>query len=208
MKAKSAGFTLIELMVVLMLAAILLGLAAPSFSQFTRNARMSSSANGLLTAIHSARTEAIKRRTPVTVCASANPTANSPTCDEDGDFSGWIVFVDDDGDPDTASGDEGNGTFESDSNEILLRTSAAPPDGITVLPSTVYIQFGANGFQRRDEDAAPTDISIRMCDSRGSRSIGSSGSAARLVEVSRTGRPQVSRDETAIKALGGCPADD
>jgi type IV fimbrial biogenesis protein FimT len=213
MRTKNVGFTLIEIMVALVLAAILLGIATPSFSEFVRNARIASAANGVLAAMHAARTEAIKRRAPVTVCASGNPTSDSPTCDADGDFSGWLLFVDDDGDPDplASTGKEGNGSFEPDKGEILLRTSGRPQEGLDVLPSTVYVQFGANGFQRRDMDAAPDDVDILICDSRGSRSIGSSGTAARLLQVTRTGRPQITRDETAVKAaiatLGKCPAD-
>ncbi len=40
-----------------------------------------------------ARTEAIKRQRTVVVCASANPTAASPTCSY-GAFRGWVVFQD------------------------------------------------------------------------------------------------------------------
>jgi len=214
MRTTNAGFTLIEIMVALVLAAILLGIATPSFSEFVRNARIASAANGVLAAMHAARTEAIKRRVPVTVCASSNPTSDSPTCDPDGDFSGWILFVDDDGDPVDSSGKEGNGKFEpgeGTGDEILLRTSDRPQEGLDVLPSTGYVQFGANGFQRRDMDAAPNDVDILICDSRGSRSLGSSGTAARLLQVTRTGRPQITRDETTVKAaiatLGKCPAD-
>lgn len=214
MQAKNDGFTLIEIMVALVLAAILLGIAAPSFTEFTRNARIASAANGVLAAMHAARTEAIKRRVPVTVCASNNPTSDSPTCAADGDFSGWLLFVDDDGDPVASSGKEGNGKFEPGTgtgDETLLRTSGRPQDGLDVLTSTVYVQFGANGFQRRDMDAAPNDVNILICDSRGSRSLGSSGTASRLLQVTRTGRPQITRDETTVKAaiaaLGKCPAD-
>lgn len=210
MKARAAGFTLVELMITIVLVAILLGIAAPSFAEFTRNARITAAANDLLAALHLARTEAIKRRASVTVCASSNPTAANPSCDAGGSFNGWIVFVDDDADPDTTSGKEGNAAFDPGAgtgDEVLLRTSGRPHDGISVVPSTTYVQFGANGFQRRAGGAAPTEINVRICDSRGSKSLGSSGSAARLLSVSRPGRPQVSRDVAAIKALGGCPAD-
>jgi type IV fimbrial biogenesis protein FimT len=204
---RQGGFTLIELMVALALAAILLAIGAPSFSEFIRNARIASASNDLLAGIHVARTEAIKRRVPVTLCASSNPTADEPTCDSDGDFSGWILFLDDDADPDVSSGKEGNGTYEPDSGEELLRVSSQPHDSLEVTPSTVYVQFGANGFQRRDTGAAPSDINIVICDSRGSDAVGSSGSAARLLEVSRTGRPRITRDVATIQTLGGCPAD-
>ena len=70
MKAKSAGFTLLEIMLVIALLAILLGLGAPSFTEFMRNSRITGKANDLLAGLNLARTEAIKRHVPVTVCAT------------------------------------------------------------------------------------------------------------------------------------------
>jgi type IV fimbrial biogenesis protein FimT len=179
MKAKSAGFTLLEIMLVIALLAVLLGLAAPSFSDFVRNSRMTSKANDLLAALNLARTEAIKR------------------CDADADFSQWIVFVDDDGDPDDAVVDEGNGTFETDSDEILLLRSSDSIATITTLPSEDvegYVQFGQDGFQRRDGGAAPTDLAVLMCDDRGNNAVsGADISAARAMFITRTGRAEVSR---------------
>ena len=57
----SKGFTLIELMVVIAIAGILVSLAAPSFTNLTKNSRMRSEANALIGAFAFARTEAIKR---------------------------------------------------------------------------------------------------------------------------------------------------
>jgi type IV fimbrial biogenesis protein FimT len=197
MKAKSAGFTLLEIMLVIALLAVLLGLAAPSFSDFVRNSRMTSKANDLLAALNLARTEAIKRHVPVTVCATADAAAVAPECDADADFSQWIVFVDDDGDPDDAVVDEGNGTFETDSDEILLLRSSDSIATITTLPSEDvegYVQFGQDGFQRRDGGAAPTDLAVLMCDDRGNNAVsGADISAARAMFITRTGRAEVSR---------------
>ena len=205
MKAKSAGFTLLEIMLVIALLAILLGLAAPSFSDFVRNSRITGKANDLLAALNLARTEAIKRHVPVTVCATDDATAVAPECDADADFSQWIVFVDDDGNPVAASGDEGNGTFEPDSDEILLRRSSESIESITTLPSedvAGYVQFGQDGFQRRDGGAAPTDLAVLMCDDRGNKAIsGSDISAARAMFITRTGRAEVSRSLERITGL-------
>ena len=44
----SKGFTLIELMVVIAIAGILVSLAAPSFTNLTKNSRMRSEANALI----------------------------------------------------------------------------------------------------------------------------------------------------------------
>ena len=208
MKAKQSGFTLIELMVTIVLLAVLLGIGAPSFAEFIRNSRITSTANDLLAALHLARTEAIKRRAPVTVCGTSDAQAEEPECDTES-FAEWLVFVDDDGDMDVPSGDEGNGTFEPDSDEILLRRSAPARDGISSYPNEAvggYIQFGIDGFQRRDGGTAPTDLDIRFChDSKENVIVsGTDDSAARAVLVSRTGRPEVSRSYSRIDALGGC----
>lgn len=59
------GFTLVELMVVLAIVAISATLAAPSFSQMIANYRVRGAADGILGALNFARTEALRRNTPV-----------------------------------------------------------------------------------------------------------------------------------------------
>ncbi len=77
-----SGFTIIELMVTLAVAAILVALAAPSFRDMVANNRLSGSATELLGSLNLARGEAIKRNGLVTV------TATSGTTDWSG---GWTV---------------------------------------------------------------------------------------------------------------------
>ena len=91
MKAKSAGFTLLEIMIVVALVAVLIGISAPSIGEFIRNSRITGKANDLLAGLNVARTEAIKRHVPVTVCATNDALATTPACDADADFSQWIV---------------------------------------------------------------------------------------------------------------------
>ena len=210
MKAKSSGFTLLEIMIVIALLAVLVGIGAPSMGEFIRNSRITGKANDLLAGLNVARTEAIKRHVPVSVCAVADASLDTPECDDTEDFSQWIAFVDDDGVPDDAVVDEGNGTFEPDSDEVLLVRSSGTVESISTLPSEDvegYVQFGLDGFQRRDGGAAPTDLSILMCDDRGNKPIsGASISAARALFISRTGRAEVSRSVSRIDALQeNCP---
>jgi len=87
----NTGFTLIELMIVLSIAAILASIAAPSFQWIMSRTRLSTQANDLITALSLARSEAVKRGVRVTVCKSSSGTG----CTTGGDFQqGWIVFVD------------------------------------------------------------------------------------------------------------------
>lgn len=95
MNTKHTGFTLIELMVVLSIAAILASLAVPSFRSVIQNNRLATQANELTGTMNFARSEAIKQGRSVTVCVSADQaTCTGGTAWE----RGWIAFVDINGD--------------------------------------------------------------------------------------------------------------
>ncbi len=63
------GFTLIELMVTLAVAAIMMTMAVPSFTSMTKNNRLTTQTNQLVTALNLARSEAINRRATIDVIA-------------------------------------------------------------------------------------------------------------------------------------------
>ncbi|MDD2162199.1 GspH/FimT family pseudopilin [Pseudomonas sp. MIL19] len=81
------GFTLVELMIVLAVLAVLLGIAAPSMSQFTFSGKLRSYSNEVVASAVLARSEAIKRNQVVTLCVSSNGTS----CAAGSWESGWIV---------------------------------------------------------------------------------------------------------------------
>jgi type IV fimbrial biogenesis protein FimT len=86
-----AGFTLVELMIVMAVVAILLSLAAPAFSGMVSSVRLSSASNSLFSSLLLARSEAIKRNSRAVLCKSAN----GDTCVSTGGWEqGWIVFHD------------------------------------------------------------------------------------------------------------------
>ena len=91
MKPNSRGFTLIELMITITVAAILLGVGIPTFREFTRNNAVTAAHNDLVTSFGYARSEALRRSRPVSVCASAD----GATCGDAADWTtGWIAFTD------------------------------------------------------------------------------------------------------------------
>jgi type IV fimbrial biogenesis protein FimT len=197
--SKAAGFTLYELMLVLAIAGVMFALAIPSMRDFMWNSRMTSAANDLLTAVHRARSESVKRHTQTILCFSADSEAEEPECDGDG-TQGWVVFADTDADGAADAGEEVLLRHGPLSDTIELKSK---PDG-----NAGYIAFNAAGFARNI--ALGTDLAgVVMCDQRGNvATTGPGYSAARGVLISPTGRPQVTRVVDTIQSdanLGGCP---
>ncbi len=70
-----SGFTIIELLVAMAVAAVLLGLALPAFDTFIEQRNMASRVNAFVSAVNLARSEAVNRGAPVSVQA-VNSGAN------------------------------------------------------------------------------------------------------------------------------------
>jgi prepilin-type N-terminal cleavage/methylation domain-containing protein len=85
-----AGFTLNELMFVLAIAGVIFALAIPNMRDFMWNSRMTGAANDLLTAVHRARTESVKRHGQTILCFTADSEVATPACDGDGS-QGWVA---------------------------------------------------------------------------------------------------------------------
>jgi|JRYD01.1.fsa_nt_gb type IV fimbrial biogenesis protein FimT len=186
------GFTLLELMIVLALAAVILAIGAPTFAEFRRNGRLTADANDFLTAVQVARTEAVKQQRTVSLCASGDPQSTAPACSGGADFSGWLVFADPDGNCAAASAadiERTGGRAVADRGRI-----ASVADG-------TCLSFGANGFLL---DAPPsTARHVVFCDERGyALQGGTNQSAARGVEVARTGRGEIVREPARLSAWG------
>lgn len=98
---RSSGFSLLELLVVMAIAAILVGAAIPSYRQFMLSTQRSEASTSLYGALLHARSEAIKRNRTVIVCRrDFYDNSDPPPCDEDADGTwdeGWITFVPADG---------------------------------------------------------------------------------------------------------------
>lgn len=76
---KTRGFTLVELMITIAVAAILAMIAVPSFRHLMLTNRLDTSANALVNAINLARLDAIKLNATTQFCGSTSGTNNSDT---------------------------------------------------------------------------------------------------------------------------------
>lgn len=186
MNTRPRGFSLLELMTVLVIAGVLLGIGVPAMGDFWRNARITGAANDVMVALHMARSEAIKRRQPVTLCTSAAPQVNDPTCAASAQLLGWIAFVDT------------NQSGQRDAGEVLLLQHEPLPGAVTARASAnpLRITYLDNGFALNANAAQ-----LVLCDDRGNRASSGQLSSARGILISATGRAGVSRDPAEIQAL-------
>ena len=73
-RCRACGFTLVELMVTIAVAAILLMIAVPSFQHLILSNRLTTSANALVDAINTARMDAIKLNATTQFCGNTTAT--------------------------------------------------------------------------------------------------------------------------------------
>lgn len=90
---KSRGFTLVELLITIAVAAILLSIAYPSFTTVIRNNRLATTNNELLASVSLARMEAMRSRLGGGIC-TANEDATGCADSAEWGSNGWLVWVD------------------------------------------------------------------------------------------------------------------
>lgn len=167
---RTKGFTLLELMITVGVAAILLSVGVPSFRGVIMDNRMVRDSNHFLASINLARSAAVRFQRDATICTTADISVAVPTCSAATDWSnGWIVWVDKDRDG------------ASDANEIL--TVQPPINDSTAFSATTATRFT---FDARGFGTSPADT-LTMCDTR-------TGETGRSIKVNTVGRTNVSRE--------------
>ncbi len=87
------GYSMVELLTTVAVAAVLLSVSVPSMTSLVRSNRIVSDTNEFVATINLARAEALTNVLQVTVCKSRNQVS----CDASASWhDGWIVFVDND----------------------------------------------------------------------------------------------------------------
>lgn len=105
--ARARGFTIVELMLVVAILAVLAALAAPSFTPVVERWRVRQTVEGLLSTLHYARSEAIRRAGGVFIEKLPQNTNGCALAGGDDDWGcGWVVFVDANGNRHWDAGEE------------------------------------------------------------------------------------------------------
>lgn len=177
------GFTLIELMVTLAVAAVMLTLAAPSLVAFMRNSELTAQANGLVAALNTARTEAMKRGLNAVIVPR----------DRQSWTSGWRVFVDTNGD----------NTYTGGTDDLVTEQPALPSyftvsgTGTAGL-SNPYVLYNSSGYPVTVAGGfGAVTISIARNDLSGQDLL----DQTRRVKLASTGRVRTCKPATATDAL-------
>ncbi len=135
-KQRQTGVTMMELMIVVAIAAILATIAAPSFSDFINRTRQTSTMTQLTGDLNRARSEAIKRNRRVLVCARSTDTA----CGAGTSWqNGWLVCYDENQDGACDTGTSAN------PNPVAVHPALNAHLALT--GSAASISFNPNGTQ-------------------------------------------------------------
>ena len=183
---RQRGFTILELMAVVVITGILLSVGLPSFQTLMFNNRITSQLNLFSSSLALARSEAVRANQRVVVC----PSTDGATCIDDPNWeNGWITFIDrnanfqvnDDGggnpldDPCAATAGD-----DAADDCILNYVAQLAADNLTLRSDTTDNYFSYNGLGQGLEVAH-----FRICDDRGA-------DHAKVINISVTGRSSVS----------------
>ncbi|WP_158636491.1 GspH/FimT family pseudopilin [Luteimonas marina] len=175
MNRKDTGFTLIEAMIVLSIAAMLLTVGLPAFASAMQRHRVTATLHLLAADMAMARGSAVVQGKQVVVC----PRTESNRCGAASDWGrGWLVFTDADGNrqPDIAAD--------------ILRSADAPGRGgrLSVISSRPFLRYQVDGR------SAHSNLTVHVC---------ADGQLAGQVVVNNHGRARTSRPKSPAACPGG-----
>jgi len=143
---RQAGFTIVELVTVLVVISIMTTVVIPGMIDMVRNNRQSTVLNALTHSFYIARSEAISRAQGVSIC----PTVNFTSCAGSTAWEkGWLVFTDQDRD----------GVIDTGKDAVLRVFNAV--NGGSDLTAASRITYSPIGTVQSGAGVAT------LCDSRG-----------------------------------------
>ncbi len=178
---KVRGFTFLELIITIAIAAILMGIAIPSFQSLISSTRIYSQTRTLFNTMVMTRSRAITSGYRTILC----PTIDGEQCNSDNKWHHQLIIFED---------KNSNGKRDLESEPIVHTTEAA--EQLNIYSGSSYTSSGA----RRKVAYYPmghaygSTITITVCDKRGA-------TQPYLIVVSNFGRPRIS----SVRADGSKP---
>ncbi len=139
---KPSGFTLVEMLVAISIAAILLAVAVPSFQSLIKRNAVENLQTRLAAGLTAARSEAASRNVVTTICGSNN----GASCVANKWSSGWIVFIDLNVNGAWDNGEEILQSFQNNNGYLISLKNEAK----TAIDA---LSFTSQGFVRNDTRA-------------------------------------------------------
>jgi type IV fimbrial biogenesis protein FimT len=159
---RNRGYTAVELMFTVAIVGVVTALAVPNFRDFVQNNRAAEEANALVGALSVARSEAVTRGIPVSVCSSTD----GETCGGSDDWTtGWIVFTD----GNAPLGDVTDAVAPA-IPDTVLRVMPALRSGSELAADADFVSYAANGFLATAAGAT-FDLDIAECTGEHNRAI-------------------------------------
>lgn len=171
MLARGRGYSLLELLMTIAIAALLFTIGLPSFAGVAARQRQSVEINALFHAVHLARKESIVRRKVVSLC----PSFDGKSCTRERDWSGGFLMFE--------NGDRDEPPQVDEGEPVLYRHQAS---------DTVKITANRRGFTLRATFKRATNGTLVVCDRAGRI-------PPKALVISYTGRPRVARKTTRGK---------
>ena len=169
---RQTGFTMIEMLTAVAVAAVLMVIAVPNYQEMVKNNCLTNDTNALVSSLQMARSEAIKRSTTATI------TADSPGVSTNEWGLGWKVTLDEDS--------NGNGTLDPgedyNDNGTLDNNALVRQVDLTCTKTTIDETADTTSITYLDDGSTNTSAKFDICDDR-------TGETGRQVTISFTGRP-------------------
>lgn len=138
LQRRERGFTLIELMVTIAVAAVLLVIAVPSFKSITLSNKLNTAVNDLVGSLNTARMEAIKGNANAQFCSNSSSSNGSDALGNkcSAQTVGAVVLV-------------------TGSDFTVARAGSPIPASLIISGSAAAIRFGGDGIGHAVGNTAP-----------------------------------------------------